>query len=568
MLTLGIHDGHNASACLMKDGEILYLVQEERICREKNKHGFPFEAIGMILKESGLKAEQIDQIGFNGHTIARPRDRKGTLDYYGSYLKAGSLIQWKKKLEQIPAVYQAYLRKNQSMRLENLRKAGFKESQKPVWVDHHSCHASAAYYGNGNFDEKVLVLTNDGSGDRLCASVSIGHKGMLERISATEDRHSVGNLYAYFTYLTGMVPLEHEYKIMGMAPYASLKGCRAIADDFHRLFKPTPDGISWTFTGGRSVMDAAPHWKEYMFLKRFDYLMGGLQLFIEEFLTAWVKACIAKTGIRKIALAGGTFMNVKANKRIMELAEVEEIFVFPSCGDESNPAGICWQLQHEKYLNKFQLGPVYWGNSVSNTEIETAFKTYPFKKKYNISKEADIESVTAELLAAGHVVGRFCDREEFGARSLGNRALLAHPGNAAVIKTINEMIKSRDFWMPFASSVSEERFGDYVADTGKARPWYMIMTYDTLPAAEAIVAGIHPYDRTVRPQLVKADHNYRYHKLLRAFEQKTGTGGLLNTSLNLHGLPLVHTPEDAFHLMEQSSLRYLAIEDYLVVKQE
>lgn len=568
MLTLGIHDGHNASAALMQNGELLWLVQEERLTKEKNYHGFPFQSIALILQECRLKPTDIDEIGFNGFTIAKPRNRKGTLDYYASYLQSGTGIQWKKKLEKIPWIYQAYVRKNQAMRLENLKKAGFPETTPYQWIEHHTCHAAAAYYGKGNFKDDVLVLTNDGSGDKLCATVNIGRKGKMERIASVSDKHSVGNLYAYYTFLTGMVPLEHEYKIMGMAPYASLKGCRSVADDLHRMFRVSSNGLTWEFANGSSVMEAAPLWKEYMFLKRFDYLMGGLQLFIEEFLTRWVKACIQHTGISRLALAGGTFMNVKANKRIMELDEVTDVFVFPSCGDESNPAGICWFLQQEKYLNQFRIGPVYWGKSVTNETVENAFRKYPFKKKYHLTKEEDIEKKLARLLHEGHVVGRFRGREEFGARSLGNRALLANPERADVIKTINEMIKSRDFWMPFASSILDRRFNDYVVDLHKDQPLYMIMTYDTKPAAQQIVAGIHPYDRTVRPQLVTPESNPLYHKLLTEFESLSGIGAVLNTSLNLHGLPLVNAPEDAFHLMDESSLKYLAIEDYLIEKSE
>jgi carbamoyltransferase len=280
----------------------------------------------------------------------------------------------------------------------------------------------------------------------------------------------------------------------------------------------------------------------------------------------WVKACIRETGVHRIAMAGGTFMNVKANKRIMELPEVKSIFIFPSCGDESSSAGVCWYLQHKQFVQQFELKDIYWGVSYTDEEVRKAFDQYTFRQSYRITHVGDIEQKTAELLAAGQIVGRFSGREEFGARSLGNRALLANPSNAGVIKEINEMIKSRDFWMPFACSVLDEYYHEYIVDHGKNDPYYMIMTFDSHPAAQKIVAGIHPYDQTVRPQLVTAEQNPRYHHLIKAFSTLTGIGGLLNTSLNLHGLPLVHSPEDAFYLMENSNLKYLAIENYLVEK--
>lgn len=566
MLTLGIHDGHNASVCLMQDGKIIHVIQEERPTKEKNRHDFPFAALELLFKKTGFKPADIDEVGMNGFTIARPRDRKGILKQYESYLHTGSELSLKKKLQQIPFIYDQYLKKNQKMRFDNLAKAGFADRSKVKFVEHHLTHAASAYYGNGNFNEDVLVLTNDGSGDGLCATVNIGFKGTLKRIAEVSEKHSIGSLYAYYTFLTGMVPLEHEYKIMGMAPYASKAGSKKIADEFRAMFNVSSDGVTWAFNKGNSVNDAAKFLHEFMFLKRFDYLMGGLQMFAEDFLVDWVKACIKKTGIKKIALAGGTFMNVKANKRIMELPEVESVFVFPSCGDESNPVGICWHLQQQKFLKNFELNNVYWGIEYNDAEVLRAYENYNFKKKYALTHKDDIEHTAAKLLSEGHVVGRFRGREEFGARSLGNRALIANPSNADVIKEINEMIKSRDFWMPFACSVLDEYYDKYVVDYGKNHPYYMIMTFDTKPEAVKIKAGVHPYDGTVRPQLVTAGHNEKYHYLIKEFSKLTGIGGVLNTSLNLHGLPLVHTPEDAFYLMENSSLNYLAIENYLLEK--
>lgn len=566
MLTLGIHDGHNASICLMRDGKIEYVIQEERPTAEKNRHDFPFAAIKLMFEKTGLKPSDIDEIGMNGHTIGKPRDRKGILDQYRGFMKPATLLSIKKNLQQIPFIYNQYVAKNQAMRFGNLAKAGFTDKSKVKFVEHHLTHASSAYYGNGNFTDDVLVLTNDGSGDGLCATVNIGSKGELKRISEVRENHSVASLYAFYTFLNGMVPLEHEYKMMGMAPYAGKSGSKKIADEFRAMFQFTGDGTTWEFTKGKSISDAANFLYEFMFLKRFDYLMGGLQMFTEDFLVDWIRACIKKTGIKKVALAGGIFMNVKANKRIMEMPEVEEIFIFPSCGDESNPIGLCWHLQHQQYLKNFELTNIYWGIEYSNEQVKASFDKYQFKQQYKITYYDDIEQKAAELLNANNVVGRFRGREEFGARSLGNRALVANPATSEVIKEINEMIKSRDFWMPFACSVLDEYYDKYVIDYGKNKPYYMILTYDTKPEAQQIKAGVHPYDGTVRPQLVTTKHNARYHDMIKKFSQLSGIGGVLNTSLNLHGLPLVHSPEDAFYLMENSSLKYLAIENYLVEK--
>lgn len=570
MKILGIHDGHNASACLMENGKLKYLVQEERVCAEKNKSGFPHKSIELILKKSGLTIKDIDKIGMNGTYMPPPADRKETLEYYQSLLKGNSLVNTsilKNKLKNISFIAGPFEKKNRERRLKTLADIGA-DASKVEFIDHHTLHAAAAYYANGNYTDDILVLTNDGAGDRLCATVNIFSRGKMQRLASVHENHSIGIMYAVFTFLTGMVPLEHEYKIMGMAPYAHKSGAKKVSDEFWSMFKFSEDGLTWEFTKGYSVFGSMDYFKDFMFLKRFDYLMAGLQYFTEEFLVHWVKSCIKKTGIKKIAISGGTFMNVKADKLIMELPEVEKIFVFPSCGDESNPVGACYHLEAEKNgtANLQKLEDVYLGISFTNEEVKRSFDNYSFREKYKITYYENIEPEVAKILAANHVVARFKGREEFGARSLGNRAIIANPSTPEIIKEINEMIKNRDFWMPFASSVLDTDFDKYVVSEGKNDPYYMIMTFDTKKAADEIKGGIHPYDRTVRPQLVTQKHNQGYWNLINEFKKLTGIGGILNTSLNLHGLPLVHSPEDAFHVLENSNLKHLAIENYIIEK--
>lgn len=570
MKILGIHDGHNASACLMEDGKLKYLIQEERVCCEKNKSGFPFKSVELIFKKTGLNFSDIDVVGMNGTYMPPPADRKETLDYYKSLLKGNSLVKKnviKNRLKNISLIAGPYEKKNRERRLKTLKKLGA-DTSKVEFIDHHTLHAAAAYYGNGDFENDILVLTNDGAGDRLCATVNVFSKGKMKRIASVHENHSIGIMYAIFTFLTGMVPLEHEYKIMGMAPYAHKAGSQKIAKEFWDMFEFSEDGLTWEFKEGYSVFGSMDYFKDFMFLKRFDYLMAGLQFFTEEFLVHWVKSCIKKTGIRRIALSGGTFMNVKADKLIMELDEVEKIFVFPSCGDESNPVGACYYLEAKEngIKNLEKLEDVYLGISYTEDEIKKSYANYPFKNKYQITHFENIEEQVAKILASNNVVARFKGREEFGARSLGNRAIIANPSAPEIIKEINEMIKNRDFWMPFASSILDTDYHKYIITSCKNAPYYMIMTFDTKKEADEIRGGIHPYDRTVRPQLVTQKHNPSYWNLIDEFKKITGIGGILNTSLNLHGLPLVHTPEDAFHVLENSNLKYLAIENYLIHK--
>jgi len=575
MRILGIHDGHNASACLMVDGKIEFLIQEERVVKEKNKMGFPYKSVELILNKAGLSPEDIDVVGCNGEYMPKPTDRLGTIENYKNLLtddKLLSVSKIKNKLKTVKAVANPFEEINRQSRISILEKLGFRKD-KVRFVHHHTLHAATAYYGNGNFTDDVLVLTNDGAGDRVCATVNIGNEGGLNKLCEVHEHHSVANMYAIFTFLTGMVPLEHEYKLMGMAPYADKNGVRKVADEFWDMFEFSGDGLTWEFTKGDSVFSSMQFFKDFMFLKRFDHLMGGLQLFVEEFLAQWTVNAVKNSGIRKVACAGGIFMNVKANKILMELDEVEEIFVYPSCGDEANAAGVCYYLENEQNgsQNIAPLGDVYFGIDFANDEILRRYESYQFRNyQYRIEKREDVEKDVARILNEGNVVARFKGREEFGARSLGNRAIIANPSKPDVIKEINEMIKNRDFWMPFASSILDEDMDKYIAWDSvriKNNPYYMIMTYETNAVAQSeIVGGIHPYDRTVRPQMVTKEHNEDYWNMIKEFKTISGIGGVLNTSLNLHGLPLVYEPEDAFHVLENSSLKYLAIGDFLVKK--
>lgn len=256
-------------------------------------------------------------------------------------------------------------------------------------------------------------------------------------------------------------------------------------------------------------------------------------------------------------------MNVKANKLLMELPEVEDMFVFPSCGDETNAIGACYLASAEMGDAPIPLnGDFYLGPEWDDVSIEAALARRP---TFRAAKPENINREAAQLLANGEVVARFAGREEFGARSLGNRAILADPRNPDVIKMINEMIKNRDFWMPFAASIIEESASKYLINEKDIGAPYMILSFDTVEdTRDSILAGTHPYDRTCRPQLVSQAVNPGYWELIDSFSEISGVSGLLNTSLNLHGDPLVHTPDDALDVLERSGLRNLILGNYLV----
>ncbi|MCL4875197.1 MAG: carbamoyltransferase [Anaerolineae bacterium] len=569
MKILGIHDGHTASAALVVDGKVVAALQEERLRMEKNWNGFPTQSIEAIFKMAGVKAEEVDFLAYNGYHIPPgvSRDegleaRRRNTGWYGKMLQ----------LTRQTPIMTFYKNHRREKRLENAAQIGFPE-QKVVFVEHHMAHAAAAYYGWGRYDEPILVLTADGAGDELCASVNIGRDGKLERIASVGRSESLGSIYSTITFLLGMVPLEHEYKLMGLAPYADEKRGKAVADVlFEYMPLPAEGSLTWQRGPGKPPAPICyPYLRKHLEFHRFDSIAAGVQLYTEQMLARWVQNAIRHTGIRKLALSGGVFMNVKANKLIMEMPEVDDLFVYPSCGDETNAMGAAYWVEAECGGSRY-IPPIeafYYGAAFDPHETQAAIEKRSAGRSWTVQQIADIDLHIADLLAQGDIVARARGPMEFGARALGNRSILADPTVPRVVETINYMVKQRDFWMPFAPMILDTRASDYLINPKNIRAPYMILSFDTPPEVrDQMTAAIHPYDRTARPQVLEEKHNPEMYRLLKRFEEKTGRGVILNTSFNLHGFPIVGTPDAAIDVFEQSGLPHLALGDYLMSKNE
>jgi len=571
MKILGIHDGHNAAAALMIDGRIVAAVQEERLTRRKNEVGFPKRAVEEVLSLGGVQRQDLDVIAVAGtHMPARLRGQ----DLIDAYAQRGTRVGQLKVRARGSVLFPLYRSlkagKSMSVRTQELRENGL-DCAKVRYYEHHLCHAAAAYWGSGLAGETpVLLLTCDGGGDGLSGSVSIGKGRDIQRIAAIGDSESLGNIYAITTFILGMRPWEHEYKLMGMAPYAREQEGKALARDFEQLLRFRSDS-ALVWERGRHVpptFGLLPMLEKVLKRQRFDTICAGLQIFTENLLAEWVRRCIRETGIHRLALSGGVFMNVKANKAILDLEEVETLFVFPSCGDETNAIGACYLAHVERGSEMpYQITDLYLGRGYSRDEIDAALSKLCEVPGIEVTSPHDLSQAVAEQLAAGEVVARFNGRMEFGARALGNRSILANPSEGKVVRVINEMIKKRDFWMPFAPSLLPEHSSEYIVNPKGFKAPYMIMAFDT-PENTGIQleAALHPYDRTCRPQEVYQSWNPEYYEIIGAFHDLTGIAGVLNTSFNLHGFPIVQSPSDATEVFQNSGLRHLVLGPYLIGK--
>jgi len=302
--------------------------------------------------------------------------------------------------------------------------------------------------------------------------------------------------------------------------------------------------------------------------QRFDLIAAGIQRFVEDWLAAWARNCIRETGIRKVACAGGVFMNVKANLRLLEIPELEDLYIFPSCGDESNSIGAALRLAAQTGQPHMRaLGPIYYGEPITDGEAGQALDAAGSSGRFRAVYVNDVERKTAEALAQGNIVARAKGPMEFGARALGNRSILARADSPVAVRVINQMVKSRDFWMPFAPSVLAERAGAYYSKPKPVASPYMMFAFPSRPEKRAAFAAAqHPYDFTTRPQEVTAAHNADYYRLLKEYEARTGEGIVLNTSFNLHGEPMVYRARDAVDVFLRSGLEYMALGNWWVEK--
>ncbi len=588
MIILGLSETHCATAAVLRDGRIVGCASEERFTRLKNDAGYPRLAVDALLAELGLSPADIDLVALSG-TRAASREWLNRVLHDEAYGREYYGVRWPsrrralaKRVRKLGAKFGLIDASRGKFGISQRERLGLVTghlgvpAERIVCLDHHACHAAAAYYGSGWHGEgegrEALVLTNDNSGDGLCATASTGRGLALTRREASPSAPgSLGAFYSFATLLLGMKFGEHEYKVMGLAPYAPEKSARRAQAAFRDVFdleEGRPARFRWLKPGER-----------YQLLLRatlglrFDWIAGGAQRLLEDLLLRWIRLMGRRYGGGRLALGGGVFMNVKANMLIAEEEWVESLFAFPSCGDESNAVGAAYLGYLQECARRAvapapaPFGPAYLGPSVTDDDALAVIRERRLEAKYAVAYHDRIEARIADLLVSDGVVARCAGRMEFGARALGNRSILANPTDHRVVPLINRMIKNRDFWMPFAPTVLDERADDYLVNPKGLESPYMMLAMATQPEGRAaLLAAIHPQDGTARPQILEESWNPEYHRVIREFERRTGVGAVLNTSFNLHGEPVVCTAADAVDTFERSGLPHLAIGHWLISK--
>ena len=571
---IAIHSGHNAGIALIKNNKLVFAISEEKFTNIKNQSGFPKLSIHYVLENYLEDNELIDKIIMSSKILLPASHHK--------YLESQDRkkISFKETIKNIlkKTVIQFFLK---DIRLKFFHKQGLKEAKKGLFdlglqnidlefVDHHLSHAYSIFPIIGDkFENKKLVFTMDGSGDGVSSTVSIFDNGRLERIAFTRGSATLGGVYSQTTRFLGMKILEHEYKVMGLAAYAKDK---YFMNTYNRVFK----NIVWlsknnpmTFESRFNLGYFENYLRKVAVGERFDNLSGALQYFLEDIVIKWIKESVKHTGITEIITSGGVFMNVKLNKLIQEIPELTKVDFMPSCGDESLPFGAAYKVWKEINKNKnFEPNKnIYLGINYSNKNIERFLDDNEINKKFSVEYFEDIEKKIAELLSNYKIVARIKGNTEFGARSLGNRAILGNPKDMKTFYEVNDMIKVRDFWMPFAPSILDSYAGRYLKnyDSKKNIPHFMISAYDSTEEFRLNCrAAMHQGDLTARPQVVRYDDNPDYHELIKRYYKISGRPALINTSFNHHEEPIVCSPEDAVRSFEKGNVDILFMENIMI----
>ncbi|MDH3646097.1 MAG: carbamoyltransferase [Gammaproteobacteria bacterium] len=585
---------HDSAAALLADGEIVAAAQEERFSRKKHDAKFPASAVRHCLEEACLGLTDLDNVIFYDKPLVK---FERLLETYLSYAPKGirsflaAMPVWLKE--------KLYLRTTLKNELAELANCSTSELPKLLFAEHHQSHAASAFFFSPF--ERAAILCLDGVGEWATTSVWRGVGNRLTPMWEIDFPHSLGLLYSAFTYYTGFRVNSGEYKLMGLAPYGEPKYVDLILDELLDLkddgtfrldmqYFNYCTGLTMTNKKFDQLFSGPPRKPETALSQKEMDIAASIQKVTEEVVLRLANTVARETGEQNLCLAGGVALNCVANGRIQREGPFEQVWIQPAAGDAGGALGaaaIAWHDYHsgERQVNgKDRMAGAYLGPSFDASQISDQLGHFGARYQ-QLDDETLIEQIAA-YLTEEKVIGWFRGRMEFGPRALGGRSIIGDPRSAKMQSAMNLKIKYRESFRPFAPSVLAERVSDYFEQT-EPSPYMLIVApvkeslripmnerqeklfgIDKLNIKRSELPAITHVDYSARIQTVHADTNPAYHRLLRAFEARTGCGVLVNTSFNVRGEPIVCTPEDAYRCFMRTEMDYLVIENFLLDKSD
>lgn len=563
MYTLGLSCYfHDSAACLLKDGQVIAAVQEERLSRIKHDADFPLLSCLEVLKIAGISIHEVDQVVFYEKPLLK-LDR----------ILIRHLEQWPFNFKNFFSMTSHWFGRKLFVKGDIKKKLGFNG---PVFFcKHHESHAASAFY-NSTFEQAVIV-TLDGVGEWATGGIHYGDGQKITTHSEMQYPQSWGLFYSAFTDYLGFQINDGEYKVMGLAPYGEPLYAEVILD---KMIKVALDG-SLSLSPEYFIFDRSEYMLNFLKCeallnlprrKKADQLSqahmnlaASVQKILEDGITGLIKNAMSQFKVKNLVMAGGVALNCRVNSVLRNLPEVESIYVFPAAGDAGGAIGAAQYFYYQilendrKVCSRAQLP--YWGPSFNEQEIESFLNrnNYPYKK----FTQAELVSETAKLIHEQKIIAWFQGRLEFGPRALGNRSILADPTKLENWAAINQKVKFREDFRPVAPAVVSERASEYFTNAEESP--YMLFVSQNL--TEKLPAVTHK-DGSSRIQTVNREDNPLFHQLLLEFEKYSGVPVLVNTSFNTAGMPIVGNLQNAFQAFAESDLDILVLGNCMLFRKD
>ncbi len=580
---------HDSAAVLLDNGDLVAAAEEERFSRKKHDNKFPRHAIDFCLSQAGIMGNDLDYVVFYEKPMVKfERILTTSLNTFPRSWKTfqEALITWFEKKLWIKSI----LMRETGVRVEKI-----------LFVDHHLAHAASCFFSSPFKD--AAILTIDGVGEWTtttlgygCASWQDGGENEILRYQEQRFPHSIGLLYSAFTAYLGFRVNNGEYKVMGMSPYGEPR----YMDEISKIIKLYGDGSFWlnmdyfsyhhsterTFNQKFVDLFGSPRSPEGEFFtsktnpdlnpndhrvkenQRFADIAASVQRVTEEAILSMLNALYERTRVKRVCMAGGVTLNSKANGRILRETPFEELYIQPAAGDSGGALGAALYIYHAvlKQPRKFIQQHNYWGKSYPCDETRVFLDENDIS--YDQYEDDEIAEQVVMDIISGRIVGLYQGRFEWGPRALGNRSILADPRLAEMKEIVNDKIKFRESFRPFAPVVLEEKADQYfdydsVGEQYPARAMLLVMP--TKPGREEQIPSVS-HMGTSRIQTIRKSWNPLYYRIVEQFGEVTGIPILLNTSFNLRGEPIVNSPQDAWNTFQNSGIDTLVLENYLVRK--
>ena len=588
MKILGLSfDYHDSAAAIVLDGKVIAAAQEERFSRKKHDSSYPEQAISFCLEAARTKRKDIDVVVFYEKPLLK----------FARIINA-TLLNNPNSIEYLDRTFKSWLMDRKFEVKDRIIDDLRVPNEKIHFIEHHQAHAGSAFFCSP-FDKSTIV-TIDGVGEYETFTVSVGEAQKIEKLYSCNLPNSIGLFYSAFTAFLGFKVNGGEYKVMGMAGF----GKPVYADLLRKLIDLKPDGLfeikqdCFNFSYSENLpyneklveLLGEPRIPESSFdignpsapfepgsvqemSRHYADIAASVQLVTEESISHLVKTAVKNTAIQDVSMAGGVALNSTANGRLQrELAG--HLYVHPAAGDSGAAIGAALYYGHclANVPRTGTLENVYLGKAYSDTDIEETLRREhitTYEKFYNNN---DLINRVAEKLSEGAIVGWFQGRFEWGPRALGARSILADPTRADMQSIVNEKIKFREPFRPFAPAVLVERAKEYFdvpEPYSLACPEHFMSTISyVLKNKRSIIPAVTHVDGTARVQLVQKKTNPLFYDLINTFEKIKGVPVILNTSFNLRGEPIVNSPWDALKTFSFSGMDYVVLNKFIVKKEK